>query len=116
MSGTVAGSLTGTTLATTPAEPSEIRALTSPRSSSAPTATPTAELQLDRTTRYGARFSRSRSYTVSGPSSSSMAENSGLSPRNVPCAAMCTSQAPSMAAITWSVTAPPSARTTASGY
>ena len=50
MRGTVAGSLTGTTLATTPAEPSEIRALTSPRSSSAPTATPTAELQLDSTT------------------------------------------------------------------
>ena len=42
MRGTVAGSLTGTTLAATPAEPSEIRALT-PRSSSAPTAAPTAE-------------------------------------------------------------------------
>jgi hypothetical protein len=45
MSGTVAGSLTGTTLATTPAEPRVIRELTTPRSSSAPTASPTAELQ-----------------------------------------------------------------------
>jgi len=94
----------------------EIRALTSPNSSSAPAATPIPELQLPRTTRYGARFSRSRSYTVSGPSSSSIAENSGLSERNVPCAATCTSHAPSMAAITRSATALPSASTTASGY
>jgi len=35
-------------------------------------------------TRYGARRSRSRSYTVSGPSSTRNDENSGLSARNVP--------------------------------
>ena len=61
MNGTVPGSSTGTTLATTPTEPSVIRALTTPSSSSAPDGAPTAELQLESTTRCGARPSRSRS-------------------------------------------------------
>ena len=61
MNGTVPGSSTGTTLATTPAEPSAMSALTTPRISSAPEGVPSAESQLESTTRCGARCSRSRS-------------------------------------------------------
>ena len=115
MIGTAATSLTGTTLATIPAAPSGIRLLTRPRSSSAPTGAATPESQPARTSWYGARPRRSKSCTVSGPSSSSMDENMGLSARNVLWAAMCASHAPSRALSTWSAVALPWPCTTASG-
>ena len=46
------------------------------------------ESHAESTMRDGGLRSRSRSYTVSGPSANSSAENRGLSARNVPCAAM----------------------------
>ena len=55
------------------------------------------ESQADSTIRCGARPSCSRSCTVRGPSAISSAENIGLSARNLPWAATCTSPAPSMA-------------------
>ena len=100
MTGTAARSLTGTMLATMPAAPSGTRLLTRPSSSSAPTDAATPESQLERIIQYGAWPSRSRSCTVSGPSSSWIDENKGLSARKVPCAAMCASQAPSRACST----------------
>src|SRR5215475_7979409 len=76
MVGTAATSLTGTTLATIPAAPSGTRLLTRPSSSSAPTGAVTPDSQLDRTSQCGACRKRSKSCTVSGPSSSLMEENS----------------------------------------
>ncbi len=116
ISGTVPGSFTGTTLATTPADPSAARALTRPSNSSAPLGPPSAELQLDSTTRCGARCNRSRSYTVSGPSSSSSAENKRAVGPERPVRREWTNDAPSIAFSTASAVAAPSVSTTASGY
>ena len=115
MTGTAAMSLTGTMLATIPAAPSGIRLLTRPRSSSAPTGAATPESQPARTNWYGARPRRSKSCTISGPSSSRMDENMGLSARNVPWAAMCASHAPSRAVSTWPAVALPWPSTMARG-
>jgi len=112
ISGTAAGSLTGTTLATIPVVPSGISELASPSTSSAPAGAATPESQLGSTSQRGPRRSRSRSYTVSGPSSSRSEENSGLSARNVPCAAMCASPAPSIASRTRATVAVPPPSTT----
>jgi len=75
-------------------------------------------LQLDRTTRYGASLQPLSRRTVSAHRRSRIAENTGFSSLSEACrcAPMCTSHAPSMAAITRSTTASTSARTTASGY
>ncbi len=83
------------------------RAATKPSSSSAPAEPVTPESQHESTSRYGARLSRCRSCTVSGPSSSRSEEKSGLSARKLPCAAMCASHRPSSAASTFSAVACP---------
>ena len=84
-------------------------------SSEVPTGAATPESQPARTSRYGARPSRSKSCTVSGPSSSRMDENMGLSARNDPWAAMCASHAPSRAPSTRSAVALPRPSVTAPG-
>ena len=66
---TAAASETGTTAASIPAVPSGISALSRPSISSAPAAETVPASQHDSTKRYGARCSRCRSNTVSGPSS-----------------------------------------------
>src|SRR5439155_7285374 len=65
-----------------------------------------------KTSRNDDRLSHSTSCNVNGPSSSRSKENIGLSARNVPCAAMCASPAPSIAASTRAVVADPPASTT----
>ena len=61
ISGTTAWSFSGTRPAMIPAVPSGSRLLTRPSSSLAPAGASTPASQLDRTSRYGARFSRSKS-------------------------------------------------------
>src|SRR6266700_7886279 len=116
ISGTTAASLTGRTLAMIPTVPSGTRLAVRPSSSSAPAGAEIPESQLERTRRYGARRSRSRSWTVSGPSSRRSEENSGLSARNLPWAAMWASQAPSMAPSTRCAVAVPRPSTVTSSY
>jgi len=104
--------LTGTTLATTPAEPSEIkRRSTIPKELIAPAADsllPTAELQLDRTNTCSGVSSSQPLQVVDRAVAPRRARNrretSGLSARNVRRRHVCTSQSPSMAAITRSTT------------
>ena len=91
----VASSLTSATLDTRPAVPIENSADARPSSSSAPTGASTPDSHADSTRRCGATRSRSRSWTVSGPSAISSEENSGLSGRKRPCAATCARVAPS---------------------
>ena len=99
-----------------PVVPSGSSALARPSSSSAPAGASRPDSQLGRMSRNGARRSRSTSCTVIGPSSSRSEENIGLSARKVPCAAMCASPAPSIAASTRAVVADPPASTTARWY
>ena len=79
----MAWSLTFATLETIPAEPMASIAETRPSISPAPIGATTPDSHADSTIRCGARPSRSKSCTVSGPSSRSSDEKSGLSSRNL---------------------------------
>ena len=91
MTASTCSSLTGVSGAITAAAPNAPSALDNPSSVPPLIAADVPTLHADSTTTSGIDVARSRSYTVSGPSARASVENSGLSVRNVPWQARCTS-------------------------